>query len=163
MKAVVAAFNQEKALVGAFSVITNLRMELFEALVLVLVLVTPPDPGHDPRTESQNSLPNKSRHLTVSWTALTHRENEPGGLSHSVKLQEYNSPAILSYWPGATSDSASIRICDRFTLCKLFFLGLKDKKIAKRCLTFQPPANIHRPRTHWSNGSCSWTYTLFLG
>ena len=35
MKAVVAAFNQEKALVGAFSVITNLRMELFEALVEV--------------------------------------------------------------------------------------------------------------------------------
>ena len=32
MKAVVAAFNQEKALVGAFSVITNLRMELSEAL-----------------------------------------------------------------------------------------------------------------------------------
>ena len=33
MKAVVAAFNQEKALVGAFSVITNLRLELFEALI----------------------------------------------------------------------------------------------------------------------------------
>ena len=33
MKAVVAAFNQEKALVGAFSVITNLRMEFFGALV----------------------------------------------------------------------------------------------------------------------------------
>ena len=33
MKAVVAAFNQEKALVGAFSVITTLRMELFEALL----------------------------------------------------------------------------------------------------------------------------------
>ena len=34
MKAVVAAFNQqEKSLVGAFSVITNLRMELFEALL----------------------------------------------------------------------------------------------------------------------------------
>ena len=32
MKAVVAAFNQEKALVGAFSVITNFRMELFGAL-----------------------------------------------------------------------------------------------------------------------------------
>ena len=30
---VVAAFNQEKALVGAISVITNLRMELFKALV----------------------------------------------------------------------------------------------------------------------------------
>ena len=34
MKAVVAAFNQEKALVGAFSMITNLRMDLFEALVI---------------------------------------------------------------------------------------------------------------------------------
>ena len=34
MKAVVATFNQEKALVGAFSMITNLRMELFEALVI---------------------------------------------------------------------------------------------------------------------------------
>ena len=34
MKVVVAAFNQERALVGAFSVITNLRMELFEALIL---------------------------------------------------------------------------------------------------------------------------------
>ena len=33
VKAVVAAFNQEKALVGAFYVITNLRMDLFEALV----------------------------------------------------------------------------------------------------------------------------------
>ena len=32
VKAVVAAFNQEKALVEASSVITNLRMELFEAL-----------------------------------------------------------------------------------------------------------------------------------
>ena len=37
MKAVVAAFNQEKALVGAFSVITNLRMELFEALLQMLI------------------------------------------------------------------------------------------------------------------------------
>ena len=35
MKAVVAAFNQEKALVGAFSVLTNLRMELFQALLKV--------------------------------------------------------------------------------------------------------------------------------
>ena len=34
VKVVVAAFNQEKALVGAFSVITILRMDLFEALSL---------------------------------------------------------------------------------------------------------------------------------
>ena len=44
MKAVVAAFNQEKALVGAFSVITNLRMQLFEALVITLKTVTDPHP-----------------------------------------------------------------------------------------------------------------------
>ena len=37
MKAVVAAFNQEKALVGAFSVITNLQMELFQALQSTLL------------------------------------------------------------------------------------------------------------------------------
>ena len=44
MKPVVAAFNQEKALVGAFSVITNLRMDLFEFLVsnhLVVVKSVP--------------------------------------------------------------------------------------------------------------------------
>ena len=40
MKAVVAAFNQEKALEGAFSVITNLRVELFEALVYLLHVVS---------------------------------------------------------------------------------------------------------------------------
>ena len=39
MKAVVAAFNQENALVGAFSVTTNLRMELFESLGSVSPLV----------------------------------------------------------------------------------------------------------------------------
>ena len=38
MKAVVAAFNQEKALVGAFSVITNLQMELFGALLAMLAV-----------------------------------------------------------------------------------------------------------------------------
>ena len=36
-RAVIAAFNQEKVLVGAFSVITNLRMELFEALALQIM------------------------------------------------------------------------------------------------------------------------------
>ena len=41
MKAVVAAFNQEKALVGAFSVITNLRMELFQALAPNLIFLVP--------------------------------------------------------------------------------------------------------------------------
>ena len=47
MKAVVAAFNQEKALVGAFSVLTNLWMELFEALVRAAKC-----PGHGARPRS---------------------------------------------------------------------------------------------------------------
>ena len=41
MKALVGAFNQEKALVGAFSVITNLRMELFGALATTLLITSP--------------------------------------------------------------------------------------------------------------------------
>ena len=40
MKALVGAFNQEKALVGAFSVIINLRMELFEALLDIYLMIT---------------------------------------------------------------------------------------------------------------------------
>ena len=56
MKAVVAAFNQEKALVGAFSVITKLRMELFQALHMTrlpgVMVMTPPGwqrvAGHGP-------------------------------------------------------------------------------------------------------------------
>ena len=39
MKAVVAAFNQEKALVGTFSVITNLRMDLRFKLYYLLPTV----------------------------------------------------------------------------------------------------------------------------
>ena len=45
MKAVVAAFNQEKALVGAFSVITNLRMELL--VTVHLQPGVPPVRHHD--------------------------------------------------------------------------------------------------------------------
>ena len=48
MKAVVAAFNQEKALVGAFSVITNPRMELFQALQLTPA-VGEEEEGEEPR------------------------------------------------------------------------------------------------------------------
>ena len=61
MKAVVAAFNQEKALVGAFSVITNLRMDLFEAL-----LVT----GH------RFAIIYRSGLRSLSLRAVWHRANE---------------------------------------------------------------------------------------
>ena len=72
MKAVVAAFNQEKALVGAFSVITNLRMELFEALltthnmtmtVLGQVFVAEGEPAmFECRVEPKHDL-----NLSVRW------------------------------------------------------------------------------------------------
>ena len=56
MKAVVAAFNQEKALVGAFSVLTNLRMELFQALVEIWY-----DTWKDVRGKtSSNNLPHST-------------------------------------------------------------------------------------------------------
>ena len=45
MKAVVATFNQEKALVGAFSVIMNLRVDLRLKLFLLHVLRPPPPDG----------------------------------------------------------------------------------------------------------------------
>ena len=63
MKAVVAAFNQEKALVGAFSVITNLRMELFQALFSAVAM-----PGI--RSAVPGYLPLPALHATeeeLSW------------------------------------------------------------------------------------------------
>ena len=55
---ILAAFNQEKALVGAFSVITNLRMELFEALT-----VTPP-PSDTTSVNPQNIMEHEIHTIT---------------------------------------------------------------------------------------------------
>ena len=57
VKAVVAAFSQEKALVGAFSVITNLRMELFEALL----------PSQDPQWAQAVWSVSPGWHTTWHW------------------------------------------------------------------------------------------------
>ena len=64
MKAVVAAFNQEKAGVGAFSVITNLRMDLFEALVSSAGMATSLSrgPGRVWRHLSSQQQPARSLH-----------------------------------------------------------------------------------------------------
>ena len=61
MKAVVATFDQEKALVGAFSVITNLRIELFEALVVIV-------PKQRPRWVLSPSSSHR-HHLTTAMIA----------------------------------------------------------------------------------------------
>ena len=52
---VVAALNQEKALVGAFSKITNLRMDLFEALVTTFQAPRPPPTSHSCLTMSSET------------------------------------------------------------------------------------------------------------
>ena len=77
VKAVVAAFNQEKALVGAFSVLTNLRIELFQALVASGGAATPrsrPQWPHDCSgslsTQVQSRISTLSTHRD-SMTTLT--------------------------------------------------------------------------------------------
>ena len=69
MKAVVAAFNQEKALVGAFSVITNLRMELFEALVTTQPRDSHPLIVYD--GENNIQIPNSGVSLNARTLKLT--------------------------------------------------------------------------------------------
>ena len=68
MKAVVAAFNQEKALVGAFSVITNLRMELFQALITISIT----------KTITVPTCPGCSRRWTSGWARTSSRTTTPG-------------------------------------------------------------------------------------
>ena len=71
MKAVVAAFNQEKDLVGAISVITNLRMELFEALLEAITMLRLPQdecllaPGRDSAIDQTPPRPRPRRQSAV--------------------------------------------------------------------------------------------------
>ena len=115
MKAVVAAFNQEKALVGAFSVVTNLRMELFEALVDWLCqsqdtstaplpprLPLLPGVGLHGNTTAEDHWPLHCRHQSCNkqtWPGHTprHRHRDQCGIQtmspHSAghcKLNQYN-------------------------------------------------------------------------
>ena len=64
MKAVVATFNQEKALVGAFSMITNLRMDFFEALLVTcLGHLAGPGSGSGDRGDDVGGAPHLGQHL----------------------------------------------------------------------------------------------------
>ena len=66
MKAVVATFNREKALVGAFSVITNLRMELFQALVCC------PDSCSSTRLATRRSISDLWGNILVIAVIMVH-------------------------------------------------------------------------------------------
>ena len=76
MKAVVAGFNQEKALVGAFYMIMNIRMELFEALEKTQC------------TDGENgSLPQVTSYSWVRWWRWSAASEGLGGNSiKSVQL-----------------------------------------------------------------------------
>ena len=84
MKAVVAAFNQEKALVGAFSVITNLRMQLFEALLEA-------QPSLDPEPEAEQregeEEEDESFPLLNETSFLGPPQPQPGAGSKSLRRQ----------------------------------------------------------------------------
>ena len=83
MKAVVAASNQEKALVGAFSVITNLRMELFEALATAHVIYDniPPSPAVAPAAAHTFLIQNCPKFEAVPFLSPVTRPRPPPILS----------------------------------------------------------------------------------
>ena len=101
MKAVVAAFNQEKALVGAFSVIANLRMDLFEALQntqqvnIVRVLNTEhPVPGKQTSGSLTANLNNKQNIRSVNTINIKSRVHH----RHHVKRNLCSLPQYFLHY-----------------------------------------------------------------
>ena len=84
MKAVVAAFNQEKALVGAFSVITNLRMELFQALLEAQPSLDPEPEAEQREAEEEED---ESFPLLNETSFLGPPQPQPGAGSKSLRRQ----------------------------------------------------------------------------
>ena len=70
MKAVVAAFNQEKALEGAFSVLTNLRMELFQALVSTAMSLSPGNTATAHHCVQTLNFPQRQVLHLLAWSHL---------------------------------------------------------------------------------------------
>ena len=123
MKAVVAAFNQEKALVGAFSVITNLRMELFQALI---------------RAPSW---------AAARWPPVLWEPGDSASQCHGVlNISEISPPSILWQQPAVTCDSFYLHsalhctpFCNairvpQFGLDNLINTKVSQKGIGKLCL-----------------------------
>ena len=87
MKAVVAAFNQEKALVGAFSVITNLRMDLFQALVLsVCLLQTQIIRVEEEKEKVESELLRQARDLEMLQNTIQKSQRERENMQSEMEV-----------------------------------------------------------------------------
>ena len=98
MKALVGAFNQEKALVGAFSVITNLRMEPFQALVLTSDWSRPFGGG---------SVSEERR--TMSLLDDEREEEEEFSFDDYLMASRYGVWLLVGLFQPGTGDSANAR------------------------------------------------------
>ena len=100
MKALVGAFNQEKALVGAFSVITNLRMELFEALM------SRPCPTQQPVSGVWFSLADPHRHPPCCLSDINNSTRNP---------RENGNRQMDQLWPRRPQWTAGISSVSRLS------------------------------------------------
>ena len=96
MKAVVAAFNQEKALVGAFSVITNLRMDFFGALIprLLSVQQAAAHLSRRLRRERRSCFPIMFAELIIFSLLITSRTCIPDMEQNQSNFTKYLRPYI---------------------------------------------------------------------
>ena len=87
MKVVVGAFNQEKALVGAFSVITNLRMDLFQALVLsVCLLQTQIIRVEEEKEKVESELLRQARDLEMLQNTIQKSQRERENMQSEMEV-----------------------------------------------------------------------------
>ena len=87
VEALVGAFNQEKALVGAFSVITNLRMDLFQALVLsVCLLQTQIIRVEEEKEKVESELLRQARDLEMLQNTIQKSQRERENMQSEMEV-----------------------------------------------------------------------------
>ena len=111
----VGAFNQEKALVGALSVITNLRMELFEALLFTpsnlrstfQTLIGQRTDTAAPNVESIINLQSKTTPRGRRRGVCCCCPDAPSRYIYNVREVISKLCLTVSDWPSSTSNSQS--------------------------------------------------------
>ena len=91
----VCTFNKEKTLVGAFSLITNLRMEIFEARISTVFDVLRPPGLHQHLQLLHHGLarPAQRQPPHPAATAL-----EPASYEHAQLAPQLGHVATLAWW-----------------------------------------------------------------